>query len=131
MSHGYFCVTSRGGQRRFYHNNRPILKKDIPPEHLPDVLAQAKNRDGEKEKTFRLQARLASLIQRKGKLEEEISLLEGLIKNAQNKGLLGDLGIKTIKDWKTWLRANHPDKNPEGDLDLVAKVNNEANKVFR
>lgn len=42
------------------------------------------------------------------------------------KPLLDSLSIHSKKQWKQWLRANHPDKNPSIDKELVARVNDGA-----
>nr|WIL03076.1 hypothetical protein Cbor_327 [Cedratvirus borely]WIL03783.1 hypothetical protein Cplu_327 [Cedratvirus plubellavi] len=53
------------------------------------------------------------------------------IANLQTKELFDSLGIKDEKDWKKWLLRNHPDKNPNADMDLVGIVNNRARLYFQ
>lgn len=47
--------------------------------------------------------------------------------NLTGKSLLDSLSISNKKQWKQWLRVNHPDKNPSIDKELVARVNDGAN----
>ncbi|SPN79622.1 Hypothetical protein BRZCDTV_445 [Brazilian cedratvirus IHUMI] len=54
-----------------------------------------------------------------------------IILNLQTKELFDSLGIKDEKDWKKWLLKNHPDKNPNADIDLVGMVNNRARVYFQ
>lgn len=42
------------------------------------------------------------------------------------RALLDSLFIFSKKQWKQWLRINHPDKNPSINKELVARVNDSA-----
>jgi hypothetical protein len=53
------------------------------------------------------------------------------IANLETKELFDSLNIKDEKDWKKWLLKNHPDKNPNADMDLVGIVNNRARLYFQ
>lgn len=46
------------------------------------------------------------------------------------KQLLADQGIADRSAWKKWCLSNHPDKNPNYDGDLVARVNTAAKVVL-
>lgn len=40
------------------------------------------------------------------------------------------LGITTKKEWKNWLLKNHPDKLPDADVELCARVIEEGKRRF-
>lgn len=44
--------------------------------------------------------------------------------------LLKKFKIVTKKDWKEWMKQNHPDKNPDANLQDVQEVNAAANRIF-
>jgi hypothetical protein len=53
------------------------------------------------------------------------------VAHLETKEFFDSLGIKDEKDWKKWLLRNHPDKNPNADMDLVGIVNNRARLYFQ
>lgn len=44
--------------------------------------------------------------------------------------LLREYGINNKKDWKKWMLKNHPDKNPNTDIELVKLINMAVSIVF-
>ncbi len=54
----------------------------------------------------------------------------GLPDNINPETLLKDNGITTRKEWLRWLQINHPDKNPNIDVNLVALINTAAEMLY-
>lgn len=44
--------------------------------------------------------------------------------------LLKEYGINNRKDWRRWMLKNHPDKNPNTDIELVKLINMAVKIVF-
>lgn len=44
-------------------------------------------------------------------------------RHRKRESVLESVGISCDAEWRKWMRANHPDKNPYSDPDLVARVN--------
>lgn len=48
-----------------------------------------------------------------------------------DEALLARHGITCKKEWKKWMMGHHPDKNPDGDLNVVQEVCAAATRIYR
>src|SRR5690242_16316277 len=123
----YFYCESSG--HKLYHikgNGSPhkrVAKKNIDSLILKDI----KSQDEIYFKPFReyldeLNERINELLREKKFVKN--SVLKG---NLLQIDVLRDLKINNRKEWKDWLRKNHPDKG--GDTELCAAVIVEGRKI--
>ena len=54
----------------------------------------------------------------------------GLPDNMNPESLLCENGINNKKDYYKWILKNHPDKNPDADINLVALINTAVEMVY-
>jgi len=47
-----------------------------------------------------------------------------------HRNLLNDHQILSRKDWKEWMLKNHPDKNLQTDVELVARINTAMEMIY-
>lgn len=151
--YSYLKGSFSNAKKCYYFNGRRVKKADIPKDELPNIKNMQEEWDKKWKKGYEEAREYYRRVyeENKRKYEEDRRRSAENSSNSSNssngssssqpeepapkwkKGqeLLDEYGIKNKKDWKMWLLKNHPDKNKEVDIDLVARINAEAEKIYR
>lgn len=115
--------------------NEKVSQEYIDKEKEQKIQDEARRKEYEKEEDekfrkvfsdfeerFRQNDQRQKEEEQKQKKDQEYKPKSTPKKNKDDDTLLDSLGIKTKKDWKNWILANHPDRNKDTNLDLCKRV---------
>lgn len=121
-----YTYIKSNGQTTYYCNGEVISKNKIPREQLREWwdISNEEDHDNNFYPNF--------YSGNKYQKELNYGCEEVPNHNSPELKLLQSYGIETRNDWKRWMLFNHPDKNPDVNLDLVARINSAIDicKIF-
>ena len=103
----------------YLHSEQKRLKKEILKYNLPNYKAILEEHEIHIEEIY---------VKYRKPFEDILKCTES--EQNEFRQVLTDHNITTKKDWKEWLRKNHPDKNSDTDIDLCRKILEAGNAVF-
>jgi len=138
---GFSYLLSQNRKIYMFNNNR-IPKRIIKDEEFEVMYDRQrkwqegfKNYFNKKYNQPKKDPKSDSKYKEKTKYEKEIPTndfkpKEKIYSNMSPYELLKYYGINTKKDWRKWMLKNHPDKDPDTDLELVKLINMAAKMMF-
>lgn len=127
-----------GAKRRtiqYYRGKFRVPKRCVPPweyERMRERFRKAREQYQEKHKSFpgeessessRKQEESENTREDSDSKKDSEGVPPPISEYLKAKQLLERMGISDRKSWRKWSMKNHPDKNPEIDVELVAMVN--------